>query len=163
MTTPSQAKHAMRRALLHTCGVRFSTDYKERCRKHFGNRCAYCATLISPESRQGHFDHATSATAGGHAFGLLYVCPKCNGDERREKDWLAYLQTKDGTDLKERKKAIEEWFREEPPIVVPDALTLALEGALLEAETNFDEALSKLRRTRDTQQMPPMMDMPAAP
>lgn len=90
------------------------------------------------------------------------MCPKCNGDERREKDWLTYLETRDVSHLEERKRAIEEWFRLEPPIVVPNALTLALEGALLEAETNFDEAISKLRRTRDNQQTPPIINQPGA-
>lgn len=132
MTTASQAKNAIRRALLHEAGIRFSKEYKERCRNHFSSTCAYCGNAVDAGARAGHFDHASALAAGEGHFGLVFACIKCQTEKKIGKDWIDYLNGhKDFTPAqkKSRREKIEEWFRLEEPLVLSPALLSKVNAA----------------------------------
>jgi hypothetical protein len=57
MTTPSQAKNIIRKALQDVLDSQPSLSEKKRLREHFDNRCAFCIRPIDPQKRDGHIDH----------------------------------------------------------------------------------------------------------
>jgi hypothetical protein len=148
MAKPPQARNAIRRALLHVAGVRFSKLYKDRCREHFNNRCAYCGSLIEPNSRKGHFDHAVAIASSSNAFHLVYACGSCNGDEKRERDWEGFLREKcrgEDETLQLRTNAILEWFATQPPAHVTEEVRHTLLEAQTAALNGFNAAVISLR------------------
>jgi hypothetical protein len=152
MTTSSQAKNSIGRALLHAAGVRFSEKFEERCRSYFHDRCCYCGVFIEPNSRNGHFDHATSVAASSDTFHLVYACQECNGDKKRAKGWEDFLhEICDGNEeaFQTRRQAILDWFAHEPPNRLSPEAVKAVEEAKNLAIAGFDSALSLLRQRLD--------------
>src|SRR5437660_1694 len=94
MTKPPQARNAIWRALLHVAGVRFSDNYKERCRRYVGNECAYCGIRLEKGSTKGHYDHAVALASASETFHLVYACRKCNSYEKLEMGWQTFLDMK---------------------------------------------------------------------
>lgn len=83
-------------------------------------------------------DHAERG--GGSAIGnLLLAWGTCNGDEKREMSWEAFLRMKCGTDaaiFQERSERIVAWRAANPPTA--RARTAEIEAALREAEAAID-------------------------
>jgi hypothetical protein len=54
--------------------------------------------VVEPLSqRRGHVDHAT--IGGGNQLGnLILACSRCNGGEKRDQDWQAFLFLKTSGD-----------------------------------------------------------------
>jgi hypothetical protein len=76
----------------------------------FGSECAYCGVKLVKGERVGHIDHATSK-AGNHIGNLVLACSVCNGDEKLDMDWHAFLEQKvsDPALRQERTERIERW------------------------------------------------------
>ncbi len=112
--TVSQAKNLMRRSLDEILDPGPSSV--DELWLHFESACAYCRMPLNRELRQGHVDHAT--TGGGNQLGnLILACGRCNGDEKLDQAWQAFLLLKtagDGTALAERIERIESWFARHP-------------------------------------------------
>lgn len=112
--TVSQAKNLMRRSLNEILdpGPRSVNELWS----HFESACAYCRTPLDRSLRHGHVDHAT--TGGGNQLGnLILACSRCNGDEKLDQDWPAFLRLKtlgDINALAERTERIESWFAQHP-------------------------------------------------
>jgi hypothetical protein len=144
--TVSQAKNLMRRSLNEILDPGPSSV--EELWLHFESACAYCRMPLSREQRQGHVDHAT--TGGGNQLGnLILACGRCNGDEKLDQAWQAFLLLKtggDGTALAQRTERIESWFSKHPIRTVTlssDALQLRDEiEALIE---QFHKKCSELK------------------
>jgi hypothetical protein len=145
---PPQARNSIRRALLYVAGVRFSKAYKERCRVHFADACCYCGTDIARASRQGHYDHAIAIASESSHFHLVYACGRCNGDQKRERDWEVFLLEKcegDKAAFRTRRQAILDWFATEPPTMLGDNARRALKDAETLALSGFNQAVETLR------------------
>lgn len=81
---------------------------------HFESSCAFCSAHLNREARQGHRDHLMPRSIGGsnHPANLVLSCASCNGDERREAEWAAFLGHKCGDDSSEyaqRHRRILSW------------------------------------------------------
>lgn len=148
MTTPSQARNSIKRALLHVAGIKFGQDYRERCREYFNGLCCYCGE--KPDERQGGYDHAEAiASSSTRDYYLVYACNKCNGDEKRESDWLTFLRKKyenDEAAFRARKEAILAWFRDAPKVRISDSTKKAWTEALSTAVDGFNQAVSRLQK-----------------
>lgn len=139
--TISQAKNTMRRALRDLVDPPPSRIEEERLRLYFDHSCAYCGAPAKP--RYGHIDHSDSR--GGNALGnLLLACATCNGDEKLDTDWRAFLEAKcpDRTVYGEREKRILNWRRDNPiPVrhqsASIEAAMLGAEGAIAEFEAAY--------------------------
>jgi 5-methylcytosine-specific restriction endonuclease McrA len=132
--TVSQARNLMRRSLNEILDPGPSSV--DQLWSHFESSCAYCRTPLDRLQRHGHIDHAT--TGGGSQIGnLILACSRCNGDEKLDQDWPAFLLLKTAGDrvaLAERTERIESWFAKHPirPVVRrPDETPVAKTDAAL--------------------------------
>lgn len=100
---------------------------------HFQSACAYCGTALDRTGRKAHMDHAV-AGGGNHLGNLILACATCNGDEKLEEDWRAFLARKvaDPNVRTLRAQRIEEWMALHPP----KAWTPSTEVAALVADLN---------------------------
>lgn len=135
----------MRRALADVLEPPPAPRDQARLRTHFGHCCAYCGAPAGP--RAGHIDHAESG--GGSGVGnLLLACGTCNGDEKREMGWEAFLRLKCGSSdlFGERMERIVGWQTANPR--TSRRTTPEIEDARQEAEVAiaaFASAYDKLR------------------
>lgn len=89
-----------------------SSKDKKTIRDHFRNTCAYCGAVFEPG--KGHLDHAVPG-GGNHIGNLVLACNTCNGDEKQEKDWHIFLETKaQGEELQQRTQLIKDWMSKNP-------------------------------------------------
>ena len=110
MPTVSQAKNIMRRTVSEIVDPALSRAEKDELWEHFRSSCAFCGDHIERASRTGHVDHLESSGGNGPRNRVL-ACARCNGDEKRERDWGVFLDEKctDAAVLKERRTLIEAW------------------------------------------------------
>ncbi len=134
--TLSLAKNLMRRALADVIDPPPSEASQAALRKHFDNRCAYCGAAAGP--REGHIDHATSGRGNG-LDNLLLACRTCNGDEKREMDWEAFLRLKcvETAVLEARRERILAWQGLHP------AEVRTLGPAVMAAKANAERAIAE--------------------
>lgn len=73
----------------------------------FESRCAYCDVDLARDGRRAHTDHAEPA-GGNHLGNLILSCATCNGDEKRDMHWRAFLELKatDPSTFAERERRI---------------------------------------------------------
>jgi hypothetical protein len=111
--TPAQAKNLMRRAVEEIIDP--GPPSIDVLWAHFNARCAYCDRALDREQREGHTDHAEPG-GGNHLGNLVLACGSCNGDEKREQGWTAFLRTKspDPSTYAEREARIMAWFELHP-------------------------------------------------
>lgn len=150
--TPSQAKNAIRRALAGVVDPHPSATQIHKIWAYFGNECAYCGKPLERGDRDGHIDHLVSTGAGGsNALGnCVLACSVCNGDEKRDEHWEAFLRRKaaDPVLFAARLKRIQDWVASNDTKPVNPPLTLA---ALEEADklcAAFDAALHRVRQLK---------------
>lgn len=76
----------------------------------FESACAYCGLELVKGERKGHIDHATAA-GGNHMGNLVLACAACNGDEKLDMPWRAFLDIKvpDADLRRARTERIERW------------------------------------------------------
>lgn len=113
--TPSMAKNTIKRSLRSIVDRELTATEKSAIWSHFSSECAYCGKKLAREGREGHVDHLIPTTSGGtnHISNRVLSCPPCNGDEKREEDWMTFLnrKIKDTTMREERIRRIEGWVK----------------------------------------------------
>ena len=116
--TPSQARNAIKKSLKGIIDPKPTKDEKELIWHYFDYQCAYCGCTLNPKERQAHLDHVIAESDGGsnHLCNLILTCAICNGDDKREMDWQAFLLQKcqgETTTYQQRHKKIIRWFEEQ--------------------------------------------------
>jgi 5-methylcytosine-specific restriction endonuclease McrA len=152
--TPSTAKNHMRRTLAALLDPHPKADHVTALWEHFGSSCAYCGWVLKRSRREGHRDHLVSHAAGGanSIYNSVLACARCNGNEKREADWKAFLRAKaPSPDLfKERKAVIDAWRRKgRRAEVLPAATRAKAEKIILSALSEFDGAVERIRAMRN--------------
>jgi 5-methylcytosine-specific restriction endonuclease McrA len=150
--TPSQAKNAVKKALIEIVDPQPSKREKDALWEHFHSRCAYCGGELVRTERKGHIDHLVSVTKGGsnHISNRVLACSICNGDKKREQDWEAFIRrVPSPKDTGARIARIEEWIAETSPTHEPDKALLGLaEERAQEVLSAFEMACAALRAKR---------------
>jgi hypothetical protein len=110
--TVSQVKNQMRRTIREILNPGPSRAEVNALWAYFDSKCAYCGTDV--ERRSAHLDHA-DPQGGNHLGNRVLSCGRCNGDEKRERGWLEFLNEKAaGPELSQRRLRIEEWMARHP-------------------------------------------------
>lgn len=127
--------------------------------KHFGGQCAYCG---DPLSNRWHADHLVSVDKGGfnHVSNRVPSCSRCNEQEKQDRDWLEFLESKcraDAKVLERRKKKIADWQSQhalsEPPVT--EAHRAAWRREVERIASAIDAAWARLRKLRNGVNPPP--------
>lgn len=150
-TTPSIAKNKIQRSLIQIIHGYPKEKDKQKIWQYFNNRCAYCDCLIEIGSRKGHLDHLVAVSDGGtndiHNFVL--ACSTCNGDEKREQDWLDFLKLKCENFPKaifdERFEKITSWQNKAELLKIDNETQLEIDKIIAQAKQDFDNAVIKMR------------------
>jgi len=146
--TPSMAKNTIKRSLRSIVDRELSATEKSAIWNHFSSQCAYCGKKLSRDGREGHIDHLIPTTSGGtnHISNRVLSCPPCNGDEKREEDWITFLNRKitDSATREERMRRIEAWVEAHSHLKKPideELLQRHIEGVC----QAFDAAVTALK------------------
>jgi hypothetical protein len=147
--TPPQARNFIRKSLQALADRHPSPSEIDELWRFFANECAYCGTHIERDSRRGHIDHLVPAAQGGGngVTNRILSCATCNGDERRDRDWMEFLKAKAGAIYDERKRRIVEWAQT-PRAARSDYDKELLEKVTKEALEAYDRAVDELRKAR---------------
>ena len=152
------AKNAMRRAIEAVYYRPLNRKEKDRIWEFFDSRCAYCDKEIDRSLRHGHMDHLDCSAGGGGNYirNRVLACKECNGNEKREGEWVKFLRSKcaDRPLFQKRRLRIVSWQKQFPrlrPIVLTpeaEAAKAALESAILNFEKRFIRFRTRLRAGR---------------
>jgi hypothetical protein len=152
--TPSYAKNVIRRALRSVVDAEPDNHDVSRMWKHFESTCAYCGHLLIKTNREGQADHLVSATRGGinHISNRVLSCPPCNGDEKRDEDWLEFLRKKnpDSNVFETRRRRVESWVVAQAPSQMVAIDMGQLNREIERAVSAFDAAIANLRQKRSS-------------
>tara|TARA_R110002167_G_scaffold29013_22_gene97062 strand:- start:781 stop:1245 length:465 start_codon:yes stop_codon:yes gene_type:complete len=152
--TPSQARNAIRRSLKALIDPKPTPQQKAHIWAHFQHQCAYCGCPLKPSERKAHIDHLIAESEGGsnQLCNLILTCPTCNGDEKREHAWQAFLLEKCGIDQKkyaDRRDRISQWQSEQGGAATLTPLQQALVGEAFDrVNDSFTSAVKQLRQSR---------------
>src|SRR5262249_48848297 len=107
--TPGYAKNTIRRALRAVDREPNAAEV-DRLWQYFGSACAYCARPLNRAKREWHIDHLIPGQ-GNQISNRVLSCASCNGDEKRENDWLPFLRekTRDKIAFLRRRDRILSW------------------------------------------------------
>ena len=147
-----QAKNLVARCLRNIIDPVPTTNERNEVWDYFENKCAYCGKEMSPTSRVGHLDHVISASEGGsnHISNSVLSCPGCNGDDKRELDWDAFLKEVAGEAYEDRRARIQAWLDHEPGAKrsLSNKELAVLERVTSEAKSAISKAAEELRSLR---------------
>jgi hypothetical protein len=152
--SPSQAKNAIERCLRGIVDPYPSKTAVGLLWACFDSRCAYCGKAISRAKREGHMDHLVSFKDGGanDIGNHVLACKECNGNEKREENWEAFLRRKNPDEGKflARKANIEEWVARNAGSRrhIPEDQRAAVLTAYRRLAAELDAAVSHLRTIR---------------
>jgi hypothetical protein len=143
------AKNSIRRALTTILSPEPTKKEFDAMREYFEFCCAYCGENIDRNSRKGHNDHINPKESN-HISNRVLSCGKCNGDEKRERDWEQFLREKSESDeiFNKRKEKIDSWIKKYEGTEKTKIDHTLLESTILEVHKSFDKAVSKLRDSR---------------
>lgn len=152
--TPSMAKNKMRRCLAAILDPHPSRTEIDALWQYFDSRCAYCGLELDRVARVGHIDHIFPTSEGGtnDIHNHVLACAACNGDEKRERPWKAFLmqKAKNQVDSTSRAAKIEEWLSRSPGRVQLDEQTQVQAAEIVDqAITNFEAAVERMRTLRN--------------
>lgn len=151
--SPSIARNQIRRSLMAIIDPHPTADELARLWEHFGNRCAYCDVEVSKEARDGQADHIISAALGGKngVHNHVLACGRCNGDEKRELDWLTFLEQKipDQAVRDQRRQKIIAWIGDGADQSKLSEDQEQVDQIIQQALQAFDVAVSAMRELRD--------------
>jgi hypothetical protein len=150
--TASQAKNLVKRSLRRVLDPGPVPSEIDQLWAHFLSACSYCGATLTRDERDGHLDHLVPTSRGGtnEIFNHVLACGKCNGDEKRDAEWEAFLASKatNGEVLAERRGRIADWTARSIRCP-PSADTLQEADAIIDGVIRYyDEALASLRRMR---------------
>lgn len=151
--TPSQARNAIKRALSGVLDPHPNASQVHRIWAFFDSSCAYCGKILVRGDRDGHIDHLVSLTAGGSnaLSNFVLACSICNGDEKRDEHWEAFLRKKaaDKATYKARKDRVDKWMAScETALIVAPAVSESMNQEIERAVAAFDFALERIRQLR---------------
>lgn len=86
----------MRRALRAVLDREPTRSEKARVWVNCKSTCAYCGKKLVRATRNVHLDHLVHR-APKHISNRVFSCGICNGDEKRDRDWLEFLREKAST------------------------------------------------------------------
>jgi len=130
----------MRRTISEIVDPGLTRGEKDELWSHFESSCASCGEHIERASRTG--------SGGNGPRNRVLACARCNGDEKRERDWREFLEEKcdDPAVLEHRRALIQTWVDTHPER--HRAESPAVEEALRDAEQlveDFHAACTRLR------------------
>jgi len=118
----------------------------------FEGKCAYCEQMLGS---RWHADHLLSVDSGGfnHLSNRVPACPRCNEHEKRDMEWLRFLELKSNGDpvvLARRRTRIEEWAGLKKPSAFPvtEEQRLAWKREVEILAAAIDAAWSRLRKMK---------------
>ena len=146
-----QAKNTVRRALRAVMDREPNEKDIVRLWAHFQSACAYCATTLVRTERKGHADHLAH-DGPNHISNRVLACWKCNGDEKRDMDWVAFLKKKapDEAGFNERQQRIQAWGKANAPQIPLPAKSDIVEREIETIMVAIDAAANRLRAIRES-------------
>lgn len=152
--TPSMAKNKIKRSLGAILDPHPSAKEVSVLWDYFGRSCIYCGLSLDRKSRNGHLDHVIATSEGGNnsIYNHVLACAKCNGDEKREMDWVDFLRSKVKTDQEynRRKHIVETWLAKNSVQNTNLALNAEAEVIIAKALKDFDSAVEQMRSLRNS-------------
>lgn len=146
--TPSMAKNTIKRSLRALVDRELSATEKTAIWVHFSSQCAYCGKKLTRVCREGHIDHLIPTTSGGtnHISNRVLSCSTCNGDEKREEDWISFLDRKidDPATREARIRKIQSWVQMHSHLEKPIDEVI-LEHHIENVCNAFDSAVAALK------------------
>ncbi|ENX4858836.1 TPA: hypothetical protein I7295_23755 [Vibrio parahaemolyticus] len=150
--TPSMAKNKIKRSLGAIIDPHPTEREKTMLWEYFNNSCAYCGLTMERKSRLGHLDHVIPTSEGGNnsIFNHVLSCSICNGDEKREMDWLEFLTNKVdcAETLISRRSVIDMWLAKNTMKPIDSAAQEQIDSIVEKALTQFDESVRLMRELR---------------
>lgn len=149
---PAWVKNISRRVLWAALERDITKEERRAMEEFFARKCAYCESSLTT---RWHADHLLSVDSGGfnHISNRVPACPRCNEQEKRDMEWLRFLEHKSGDDvrlLEARRARIEEWMRrlkpQAPPVSETQRVAWKREVDALAAA--IDAAWKRLKETR---------------
>lgn len=154
--TPSMTKNKIKRCLNAILDPHPGPEDVAHLWEHFQSSCAYCGVALERSSRQGHLDHAVPAALGStnSIHSHVLACNRCNGDEKRQESWEAFLTKKCSAPdiLNSRRSRIVEWLmmKDASRRTIDPNVQRRAQAVIDEALASFDDSVAKMRRLRDS-------------
>lgn len=149
---PAWVKNISRRVLWAALEADITKEDRRAMAEFFSGTCAYCEDALTT---RWHADHLLSVDRGGfnHVSNRVPACPRCNEHEKRDMEWLRFLEHKSGGDaqvLMRRRTRIEEWTRLRKPSALPvtEAQRKAWKKEVDTVAAVIDTAWKRLKDTR---------------
>lgn len=149
--TPSQARNAIKRSLKALIDPKINKADKTIIWEYFEHQCAYCGCGLNPNERKAHIDHVIPESEGGsnRLCNLILTCATCNGDEKREMQWQAFLASKydvKSAEYKQRSQKITDWFVLQPgsPTITTEQQAY-LQNAFNEINTCYSHVVEQIK------------------
>lgn len=146
---PAWLRNISRRVLWAALEADIRNDDRQAMAEFFLGKCAYCESVLD---RRWHADHLLSVDSGGfnHVSNRVPACPRCNENEKREMDWLRFLEQKSGDSaavLDRRRGRIEEWMhvKKAASLPVSEAQRLAWKKEVEILAGTIDAAWKRLK------------------
>lgn len=150
--TSGYAKNIIRRSLWTILDPEPNKKSIEILWKFFKFACAYCGRQLSKNMREGHVDHLVPIALGGrnHISNRVLSCSNCNGNEKREEEWLKFLKKRAKTQKSfcGRKKRIYSWMKVHASQDKIKINLRLLRGATERVIAVFDGVVERLRREK---------------
>lgn len=155
------AKNAIRRCLHGVVDPYPSRKRIDELWAYFNSSCAYCGQSMDRKSRQAHRDHLISSKdGGGNDLGnTVLACGQCNGDEKRDMGWVAFLRLKnpDAKIFRQRKRTIENWIalNADKRRVISAETRHAIDAAWRSVCVALDAAVAEIKELRSRDRITP--------
>lgn len=106
--TKSQVKNNVKTGLVEVVDP-FLDNHKTLVWDYFKSCCCFCGVDLIRKERKGHIDHLVSKNDGGlnHISNRVLACSKCNGDDKRDQDWIKFLKDVAADSYEERLNIIK--------------------------------------------------------
>lgn len=152
--TPSIAKNQMRRCLRAIMNPLPTDTEVASLWEFFECQCAYCGDKLSREDRSGQLDHVEPQSKGGtnSVFNHVLSCGKCNGDDKREMPWEAFLEQREPNVVarENRRLRIKTWLEKQ---VIKNLYSADVEKEIETIEAaamqSFDAYVQSMRDLRE--------------
>lgn len=146
--TPAQVKNLMRRGLRFLVDPEPEPHEKQAVWTYFQSRCAYCDNPVA--AGDGDMDHLVSAAIGGAnaLANRVLSCKQCNAVEKRDKDWVTFLEEKSPTAeaFASRRQRIDQWVASHGShVAISPELLAVLKQEADRTTKDYDAACSRIR------------------
>jgi len=150
--TPSMAKNKIKRSLSAIIDPHPSEREITALWNYFDSSCVYCGLKMERKSRTAHLDHVVACSEGGNnsIYNHVLSCGKCNGDEKRDMNWLIFLKQKSlSPDFFESQKLkVENWIKQNNAVKIETVVMKEAEKIIKNALSQFDESVKDMRNLR---------------